>query len=172
MGKPLTDLTGKVFGTLTCLHLEGRSSNRGAIWRLRCECGEECTAIASDLNRGRSNFCKTCRELQAIESPFRGIFGNYKRGAVKRGLSFELPFKKFVSLLNGNCHYCNYPPKQKFKKTGALYGCVYNGVDRVDNSTGYTLDNSVTCCKFCNFAKSKGTREEFYDWITALKHSD
>lgn len=29
----------------------------------------------------------------------------------------------------------------------------YNGVDRVDNTKGYTLENCVTCCAEANYAK-------------------
>lgn len=41
-----------------------------------------------------------------------------------------------------------------------------NGMDRVLNSQGYTIENCVTCCKICNRAKSNLT---IADWVTYLK---
>ena len=35
------------------------------------------------------------------------------------------------------------------------------GSDRVDNSKGYTMENSVPCCKFCNLGKSVCDVQEF-----------
>lgn len=44
----------------------------------------------------------------------------------------------------------------------------YNGIDRVDNSKGYTITNCVTCCKTCNSAKSNMTTSNFLEWINKL----
>lgn len=41
----------------------------------------------------------------------------------------------------------------------------YNGVDRVDNSIGYTDDNCVSCCKICNNSKSALDLSEWKKWI-------
>ncbi|MDA3855349.1 MAG: hypothetical protein PF569_03760 [Candidatus Woesearchaeota archaeon] len=40
-----------------------------------------------------------------------------------------------------------------------------NGVDRVDSKVGYTKENSVACCKYCNFAKHTMSEDDFYKWI-------
>ena len=37
-----------------------------------------------------------------------------------------------------------------------------NGVDRVDNTKGYSVDNSVPCCKFCNTAKHTMSEGDFF----------
>lgn len=38
-------------------------------------------------------------------------------------------------------------------------------LDRVDNSKGYTNNNTVGCCRQCNVAKNNYTMEEFKTWI-------
>ena len=38
----------------------------------------------------------------------------------------------------------------------------------MDNSMGYTIDNSVPCCKECNTAKSVLTVDEFVDLISRI----
>lgn len=45
---------------------------------------------------------------------------------------------------------------------------TYNGIDRVDNNKGYTITNSVPCCKDCNFAKRDMTHDEFIAWVTRV----
>lgn len=40
-----------------------------------------------------------------------------------------------------------------------------NGIDRVDSNIGYTKDNSVPCCKYCNFAKHTMSEDDFYVWV-------
>ena len=44
----------------------------------------------------------------------------------------------------------------------------YNGVDRVDNQKGYTVNIIVPCCKRCNVANSDLTLEEFYSWVQEI----
>lgn len=46
------------------------------------------------------------------------------------------------------CHYCGE-------------AIPTAGLDRVDNTKGYVLDNLVSCCTFCNAAKNTQTMDEF-----------
>ncbi len=74
--------------------------------------------------------------------------------------------EQFKKLIQSNCDYCKRQPSNKKKlKRKTLDYIVYNGVDRVDSSRGYTLDNCVPCCYKCNIAKSDMTRAEFFEWI-------
>ena len=41
---------------------------------------------------------------------------------------------------------------------------VLMGIDRKDNTLGYTLENSVPCCPTCNFAKRGLSVIEFIEW--------
>ena len=36
-----------------------------------------------------------------------------------------------------------------------------NGIDRKDNTIGYSFDNCVSCCGDCNYSKGKQDRETF-----------
>jgi hypothetical protein len=42
---------------------------------------------------------------------------------------------------------------------------TYNGIDKIDSGKGYTVNNVVSCCKKCNFAKSNMSQGEFIKWI-------
>jgi hypothetical protein len=56
VGKPLSDLTGFQFGSLTILKL-GRSKGNGAWWICQCNCGKQKEIRASDMVQGKTNSC-------------------------------------------------------------------------------------------------------------------
>jgi hypothetical protein len=45
-------------------------------------------------------------------------------------------------LMKRNCYYCDFISNE-----------TVNGIDRMDSSKGYHLNNCVSCCKNCNFIK-------------------
>ena len=98
----------------------------------------------------------------------KDIFRNYKSAAKRRNIEFELLLEDFRILIESPCFYC--------KETNSLspYGYHkkstfrYNGVDRVNNNVGYTIENVVPCCKICNNSKSTLNTEEFKIWITKI----
>jgi hypothetical protein len=75
-------------------------------------------------------------------------YASYKRGAEARGLSFDLTLEEFAKLWNKPCTYCAEP----------VEGI---GIDRIDNSKGYTIDNTCSCCTICNMMKHKMSQEDF-----------
>ncbi len=90
----------------------------------------------------------------------------YKKSARNRKLSFELCFGEFRSLVEGRCAYCGIGPYYWIKKDKRK--AKLNGVDRMDNKKGYTSGNSVTCCKYCNQAKSDKTIKIFFEWVRSV----
>ena len=80
----------------------------------------------------------------------RGTFLGYRFGAKKRSIPFRLSFKKYLEISSMPCEYC-----------GASLG--RNGIDRKDNSVGYTSENSVPCCSKCNLMKRDYSISEFVD---------
>lgn len=75
-------------------------------------------------------------------------YATYKRGALARNYEFNLSIEEFSFFWNTNCAYCN----------DYIEGI---GLDRKDNSLGYTIDNVVACCTTCNMMKHKLSQEEF-----------
>ena len=56
---------------------------------------------------------------------------------------------------------CDSVPKSVKKSEYGHGEFVYNGIDRVDNSVGYTIDNCVSCCGMCNFMKRSYNQLDF-----------
>ncbi len=84
----------------------------------------------------------------------------YRQGAVNRKLSFELSDEEAQALFRSPCRYCGYLPKHGF-----------NGIDRVNNALGYTKENAVACCQWCNRAKGRYGLEAFMEWLRWVQHS-
>lgn len=96
----------------------------------------------------------------------------YKSSAKNRGLEFNLSRDSFSILILSQCHYCGAAASSTIKRSrnpkhDRVLTC--NGIDRVDNSMGYTIDNCVTCCLQCNQAKLDYSLDEFESWI-AMAH--
>ena len=193
-----TDLTGQKFGKLTVIgrsenkiYKNGRSK---IMYSTICECGTSKLVNGESLKSGRT---KTCGCLSAeihskrlkqfpiglgkyrtgpSEGGFNQLYSNYKRGAKIMGRVFELTKEEFAKLTKQNCHYCGTIPTTVSKLYGRNtssdaanhFKYTYNGVDRKDNDLGYTTDNSVTCCKTCNFMKKGMPYSKFINWINDI----
>jgi hypothetical protein len=182
MGAKLRDLTGETFGKLTVLHqvakrLYGKTTKR--MWACKCECGNTLDVNTGALTTGNTKSCgcfhnslsaknsKNSRyKLAKPDAGYVSVMNSYKQNAVSRNQTFELTFDQFKSLITSNCFYCGNEPSNVYKR--AYYDIKYNGVDRVDNNIGYTLSNTVTCCKICNIAKNNNTYDDFLQWANRL----
>ena len=89
------------------------------------------------------------KERRRREHP-RRCYYEYKSGAKRRKLSFNLTFKEFTTFWQQPCYYCG----ENIKTIG---------LDRVDNSLGYSLNNVVPCCTKCNRMKMKEDRTSFIE---------
>jgi hypothetical protein len=85
---------------------------------------------------------------------------------------FDLTDEEFFVLTKQNCYYCGTKPSAIIYNSNgngrSATPYIYNGVDRVDSSKGYTPDNVVPCCKQCNRAKMDMDVKEFLRWARRL----
>lgn len=52
------DLTGQRFGRLVCIApTEERGPGGGTVWKCRCDCGQECLAVSTQLTQGYKKSC-------------------------------------------------------------------------------------------------------------------
>lgn len=159
------DLSGMIFGRLTVLY-RGVNDNRGqARWICRCSCGQETLVRTSHLKRGKTQSCGCLVgiKLEKGESGLNALLASYRRCILHRKLEFKLTKEEFRRLTQQNCYYCAASPSQTIGIGWSRYS--YNGIDRVDNSIGYSVNNCVACCKWCNIAKSNRSKEDFLSWI-------
>jgi hypothetical protein len=163
------ELVGKRFGFLEVVELH--HVDKEAYWNCKCDCGKSSIVRRTQLIQGKTKSCghyKITCNIQDSDTPaLKEVMKNYKRD--DRGLEFTLNIDEFRTLTSANCHYCNSPPLNiKKRRNPNLKPYIFNGLDRKDNSKGYTLENVVTCCKFCNYAKHTSTYEDFIKWLDRL----
>ena len=60
------DLTGKKFGKLLVIENVGSNKYKKAMWKCRCDCGEEVVVIGSNLIRGNSKSCGCNKHTKAV----------------------------------------------------------------------------------------------------------
>ncbi len=170
----LIDLTGKKFGRLMVIRRGYPDSRNGnARWLCRCGCGIEKVIDGRSLRKGRTKSCGCLRKKLASEkrkldfglATKQHLIRNYRRRARERGYSFNLTEEYFFELTQQDCHYCGIKPSQVAKNRDNNGDYIYNGIDRIDNTKGYTIKNVVPCCKTCNQAKNSLTLQEFKIWI-------
>jgi len=99
------------------------------------------------------------------------LYRKYKWKARSKNREWNLSIERFTELTSSDCYYCGEKPKQIHNRNNAEYNghYIHNGIDRKDNSLGYTLTNSLPCCKVCNRAKETMSYEDFINWIKKLK---
>lgn len=105
-------------------------------------------------------------EKQEMNSAFLFLFDVYKKSAIKRKYEFNLDINTFYELTQNTCAYCGSIPQQI--KIRNKYTFKYNGIDRINNTIGYVIDNVTSCCKICNKMKRDLSVDEFYDWINSV----
>lgn len=139
--------------------------------KVKCiDCGKEITRLRKSWLNGKKK-CNSCvskvRKLPKGEASFNAIYNQYKNGAKKKAIIFNLTKNEFRNIINKECYYCGIDPSNEKKTTsGDTY--IYNGVDRIDSNNGYILNNVVSCCKDCNYAKNILSKEDFYSLIKRI----
>jgi hypothetical protein len=163
--KNIKDLTGKRFGRLVVIERKGSNKNSHSLWLCKCDCGKEVIIIGICLTSENTKSCGCFNHdnhtLPFGEAAKRTIYRSYIKHAEERNLSFELSFEQFLELSQKNCYYCGLEPSNINKSNFNNGDFIYNGIDRVDNTKGYTIENCVSSCRPCNIAKADMAHDEF-----------
>jgi hypothetical protein len=150
---------------------------KNCYWVFKCDCGNFTQGRVSEVINGIKKSCGCHRQwywknkkntLKPSGIAARNaLLNSYQYNAKKRGLEFSLTDEEFFEVTQRSCLYCGVEPRQKVSnKYGQRNGTyLYNGVDRIDNSDGYTRINSASCCGTCNVAKNNLSLEKFQEWI-------
>lgn len=188
------DLTGQKFGRLTVVRKSDRRSENGDVYYVcNCDCGTQnievvrSSLIATDSHRQvscgcwvKEGFSSYNRHENRDEAIYRYLYGKLKVRNKKLGFGDNIiSFEKYIELINQPCEYCGlvgtdttkeslYYSAQKGKKTSPQidlnYEIHHNGIDRINSELGYIQGNVVSCCKYCNMAKSNYSQEDFLFW--------
>ena len=105
------------------------------------------------VGRGWQSSCKNCRKKEwrnwSRRNDVKNRFRMYQWNSKKVDRDFEIDIEQFKGYVENNtCHYCGSGERRL-------------GMDRVDSSKGYLVENIVPCCYLCNRAKSDMEYDEF-----------
>lgn len=149
-----------------------------ALFPCECKCGNTMFITGSALRSGKRTRCPNCAykerpqstmSLSNLERAYNlHIVSRCKRTKIENNLSVE----DYGTLISKNCYYCNEPPKViphlNHNRIALREDFYMNGVDRVDSSKSYQIDNCVPCCKTCNMSKAQMSVDEFKNHITKI----
>lgn len=176
--RPKKNITGLRFNQLEALEWlgfkeVGSLKKRRSIYKCLCSCGNLCEVTQTDISSGNVKSCG-CRMKEVKKIHYKGenwgsigvILNNYKQSAKRHKRDFFLSRDEFVAIITSDCYYCGLRPNTEKKAPNTFdKSFLYNGIDRVDNLKGYTLENCVPCCTKCNFFKRDIHQEEFLEMI-------
>lgn len=156
---------GDTFGRLTVIkQVESVRKPSGSMmskFLCRCNCGKELCVLGQNLRTGNTKSCgclvtdmRLAQKLPDNRGVINQVILGYKRHARDRNLVWDLCYDDVKRIINEPCFYCGAEKTNTKITKNCKEGYSYNGIDRVDNSKGYTIDNVVSCCKRCNTAKS------------------
>lgn len=173
----LKNMAGIKVGRLLVLQRAGSTRFGQAQWLCQCECGQQtivsgqclrirqtksCGCLKTEAAKRNIKLAKNSRTLPPGNGHFNVIYNRYRNDAKRSNREFALTIEEFRTLTQQDCYYCGQSPRP-FGSGYRLVNGVYigNGIDRVDNAGGYTMDNVVTACKECNYAKRALARDQF-----------
>jgi hypothetical protein len=170
-----TNMVGKRYGKLLVISSTESEKNR-ARWVCQCDCGNKCISTGKTLRDGKKQSCGCIKreqskelvkilhknnELSFGEAACNHLASIYRLNAEKRKFEYKLTIQEFKQLTSDICYYCGDSPRYSHNGVTCSTPYVYNGIDRVDNSIGYVLDNCVTCCRICNWMKRTQNKSDF-----------
>lgn len=151
----LKNLVGQRFGRLLVLERVGSSKYKEAIWKCRCDCGNEINVVAGELKKGSTRSCGCLKKEVASKLMKKLVQDN-----VTHGMSGTPVYRTWASMLQrctnpNSSYYKNYGGRgitvcdswhdfQNFyddvSKLPHFYEEGYS-LDRIDNNGNYELSN-------------------------------
>lgn len=158
------DLIGTIIGSTEILdvdHIEyitresGKKTEYRPYYKVKCtKCGHIHVKLYNKTNWLNYKGCQRC-VASFDDSKLNRLKNVYKSNAKVRNISWNLTDSEFLELVNKSCAYCGHTQE-------------YNGIDRIDSNKGYTINNCVPCCSWCNTMKLDHSLEEFLQHITNI----
>lgn len=164
----ITEIIGKTYGCYKVLnydHTLYRNKRYCRFYKVQCtQCGKE---YIKERNFNQWSQYTRCRYCNSVEDKFgfSDLYSDYKYSAKIRNISWELEFSDFLNIVTKNCKYCGAEPTIRTKN---CYEIQTNGIDRVDSSKGYIINNCVPCCTRCNYMKLDSNLDDFLNHVSKI----
>jgi hypothetical protein len=169
MNKEREKLEGQIFNGMRFLSYSHKDKHNNPHYNMKCHCGKEKVINGRSVKYGKTRSCGCLKGLKPGQAIFNSYIWSYKRSAKRRNYDFQLTKEQFKEITSKNCYYCDIEPTELKNYTGDFKGTyMANGVDRVDSSLGYSLENCVACCSICNSMKTYHNYEKFIEKVNRI----
>lgn len=98
----------------------------------------------NDNTPARKAYFKKYSKSHPKKTGLKGRFRWSVKSAQKRKLDWTISWEEYRQIVANPCYYHG----GKVNESGV-------GLDRLDNSRGYHLDNVVPCCSICNISRNR-----------------
>ena len=115
--------------------------------------------------------CCHARNGSNLSTALYDMLIHYKNNARTRNIEWQLTEEQYKKLVKDKCYYCGAEPSER---KGTIINNkieLVNGIDRIDSSKGYSIENCVSCCAMCNKMKNNYSQQQFLDKICAIYHN-
>ena len=171
---------GTTFGRLTVVselpvQEKYKDCNRKR-YNVVCACGKEFITTGTGLRRNKVTECSSCacqrrpqstQQQTQIERMFRKVIVDR---CTATNISYAITPEEYIKTATKPCHYCGAAPSNtsNYLTRHGETAIPVNGIDRVDSTTGYTLNNIVPCCAICNIMKSTLSIQDFIKHVQQI----
>src|SRR5574344_1211970 len=183
------DRTNMRYGRLLVIKHAGKDKRNKHLWLCKCDCGNEKIVVGDNLSSGKSNSCG-CLKYEFLhkrgnqwglyedreDAIFKVQYSHLKRRNNRYGGDI-ISFDEFKQKSKQPCFYCGLEYSKiledrlnetiKCKKLSDTVVKI-NGIDRLNSNMGYSSNNTVPCCKYCNMAKNTMTVDDFKKWVSRV----
>jgi hypothetical protein len=173
------NLVGQKFNKWTVLYRVGNYNNRDAVWRCKCDCGNESDVKSYYLTKNYSRQCITCGHTERgtyedgglDEAIFNKLVKfNARKRKIKVDITSEQLYKQFINQ-EQKCALSGV--NITLPKTAVqLYNHDFTAsVDRIDSSRHYKLGNVQWVHKDVNKMKCDLSQERFIELCKLINGS-
>lgn len=149
--------------------------NGKTIYNVKCnKCGNIYQRTVQSVKKYQGKGCLDCTpRFSKTTVPYHSpMYHHYKKHAEDKNRNFDLTLDQFYEIIKKDCHYCGSKPKinsiysEKYGKNKIPE--PFNGVDRIDSSLGYSVNNCLPCCEKCNKMKLVYETNDFLNHIKQI----
>lgn len=166
------DRTGMKYGHLTFIDKASSGiGSQGALWNLRCDCGNVSQKRAKYVTNGRVKTCGKC-ELSSRLRNHKGrsrLTGEkamqavYNR-AVSGGRSAGLSYIDYVHIITQKCTFCGAAPRSKNKGPKVATNELCYDVE----AKNVTAEDCYPICTECRIHKGRSKPSEYLGYLIRI----
>lgn len=180
-GLKTVDISNQRFGKYIVIRkLDVEKNSKGAIWQVRCDCGNIREVLSHYLRTGQAQSCGSCSTHYAwkgVGEMSGSFFSSIRKGAEKRKILFDVSKEYLWNLYIKQNRKCSLSGLEIYfvRDRSSQRSCAQTAsLDRIDSKKGYIEGNVQWVHKTINIMKWHINQEHFIEMckIVACNHDN